>query len=215
MKQLRIALEGNIGAGKTTLLTQLASDSRITIFPEPMQDWRNEPDGPNYLDLYYNNPKEYAFLFQTRTLTSLIKRHNLPFSTPVAIYDRSIQASRIFRKLLRFKKYLTEIEDDTLQYLDDVLTPDLPDYLLYLKASPAKCLGRVLTRSRSEEKGIDLQFLKKLHDLHEDWIAESNIPTFILDGHQTPDKVLAQTKEVLNNIFEQQIVECFLPPEQL
>ncbi len=42
--------------------------------------------------------------------------------------------------------------------------------IIYLYCSPEKCLERVRQRNRKGEEGITLEYLKKLHDRHEEWL---------------------------------------------
>lgn len=200
MKAIKIALEGNIGSGKTTLLAELQKDPRITTFPEPITEWRNEPDGFNYLDMYYKEPNRYAYLFQTRTLTSLIKRNEQPFSSPIAIYERSIHATRIFQKWCLSQNYISAAENDNLIFMEKTLVKETPNVLFYLRTTPAKCLGRVLARGRPEERSVNLEFLTQINQYHEEWISEANLPTFILNGQQNPTQVLNQTLEIINRL---------------
>jgi len=41
---------------------------------------------------------------------------------------------------------------------------------IYLHTPPEICLERLKKRGRFEEKNIKLEFLRELHELHENWL---------------------------------------------
>lgn len=45
---------------------------------------------------------------------------------------------------------------------------------VYLRTTPEIVYERMKTRARSEEKCIPLDYLKQLHELHENWLVHGN-----------------------------------------
>ena len=45
------------------------------------------------------------------------------------------------------------------------------DQIIYLRTNPEVVFERIKNRNRSEENTIPLQYLKELHDLHEEWLV--------------------------------------------
>lgn len=45
------------------------------------------------------------------------------------------------------------------------------DLIVYLRTEPETAYGRILARSRKEENKISLEYIKNLHELHEDWLV--------------------------------------------
>jgi deoxyadenosine/deoxycytidine kinase len=43
---------------------------------------------------------------------------------------------------------------------------------IYLRTSPEVCLERMRRRARSEEAAVGLDYLQKIHKLHEEWLGE-------------------------------------------
>lgn len=50
------------------------------------------------------------------------------------------------------------------------------DLIIYLKCSPEKVMNRIKLRSRAEEKDISFDYIKSLHNLHEDWLIAKKFP---------------------------------------
>ena len=46
----------------------------------------------------------------------------------------------------------------------------IPDGFIYLRASPDTCHKRMKLRRRSEEGGVTLDYLRDLHEKHENWL---------------------------------------------
>lgn len=43
---------------------------------------------------------------------------------------------------------------------------------VYLRTDPDVAFARVRTRARNEEGAVTAQYLREIHDLHEEWIAD-------------------------------------------
>ena len=69
-KKFHISLLGNIGCGKSSILKKLKHHKSLTVGDEPMEIWEN-CNGENLLKMYYDDPKKWAFLFQTKVLLTL------------------------------------------------------------------------------------------------------------------------------------------------
>ena len=59
-----------------------------------------------------------------------------------------------------------------------------PNGYIYLRSSPDKCLQRINKRGRLSEKNIKLEYIQKLHELHEQnykFAQESNMNIIVID----------------------------------
>ena len=66
------SIEGNIGSGKSTFIDNLKNRLKhvygipVIYVPEPVEEWESiqSTDGKNMIELFYSDPKQYAFAFQ-------------------------------------------------------------------------------------------------------------------------------------------------------
>jgi len=81
---------------------------------------------------------------------------------------------------------------------------DLIFFLVYLRAKPETCLERIKSRNRPEEQSITLDYLKQLHECHEEWLLSRTrtliTPVFIIDADQTKEHVYSDTNIHLKNL---------------
>jgi deoxyadenosine/deoxycytidine kinase len=173
-------LEGNISAGKTTLLEHIESMNhpKIVVLKEPVDAWTSvrDKDGENILEKYYKDPKTYAFPFQILAFhTRLQSIKKAIEDNPIAdviLCERSLHADgHIFAKMLYDDGLIDEISYRIYQkmYEDGISQFPLAG-IIYLDVSPEICAERIVKRGRSGEEGIQLAYLKKCHNYHEEWL---------------------------------------------
>ena len=80
-----ISIEANIAAGKSTFLDFLAQ-SGASVVHEPLDKWQNVA-GFNLLDMYYQNPEMYSFIFQMYVLET--------HDGTATFSERSVQSSQM------------------------------------------------------------------------------------------------------------------------
>ncbi|XP_053319537.1 deoxyguanosine kinase, mitochondrial-like isoform X2 [Spea bombifrons] len=211
MRVKRLSVEGNIAVGKSTFLRMLSNVfHEWSLVTEPLQKWRHvqESASPqsmgNLLQLMYDDPTRWSYTFQTVSCMSRFKTQIEPLSDgllkqkePVQIFERSVYSDRyVFAKSLFELGHLNEIEWTVYQEWHSFLTEQFServvlDGIVYLRASPYKCFERLQRRARKEEKTVQLDYLQKLHEQHENWLVEKttdvhfehmkNIPVLVLD----------------------------------
>ncbi|XP_078285111.1 deoxycytidine kinase 2-like [Rhinoraja longicauda] len=242
-KVTRISVEGNIAVGKSTFakLLQKPSGSQWEVVPEPIAEWCFIPTSSgkdpatqqsmaNLLQMLYEDPRRWSYTFQSHSCMSRIKAHLAPLSPklleadePVQIFERSVYSDRyIFASSLFDLGCLNATEwaiyQDWHTFLLNQFGGQIAlEGIVYLRASPEKCLERLQQRGREEERGVQLDYLEKLHSQHENWLVNKstelhfenlkNIPVLALDVNEEfendkskQETLLKQVKNFVNTL---------------
>ena len=173
-----IAVEGLIGVGKSSFCCHLqqvrSGRRRCETFPEPV----NKPAFKTLLERYYQDPARWGFAFQMYVLKERFKQHTLAAELVVngvdVVQDRSIFADGVFGRMVCNDGNMTPEEWDIYAETFGALKRFLryPDVIVYLRAEPEVCLERIKARARSAEGGIPLDYLRRLHQGHDE-LAEA------------------------------------------
>jgi deoxyadenosine/deoxycytidine kinase len=188
-----IFVEGNIGTGKSTFLTHLANEFKVIL--EPVDEWTSmkNANGKNIIEEFYTDPARNAYLFQSIAFRSRMK--NI-VNQDQALIERSIFTDRnIFAKTCREDGLIGDIEWHDYVSWFDWLTQEFkvePQGFIYLRCEPEVSLERIKKRNRSGEETISLDYLKKLHEKHDEWLLNeksSKVLTFDVNAESTPEKI--------------------------
>ena len=121
-----ISIEGGISAGKSTILKDLDDllekfyPGEAEIVPEPLNLWTNYR-GYNMLGLYYSNPAESCFQFQSVVIQTLAKSQKDKITLSV-ITERSLDSSiNIFARRALNKGHLSNCEFQILSGLNEIM----------------------------------------------------------------------------------------------
>ena len=188
-----IFIEGNIGTGKSTFLTHMSKSSEFKVILEPVDEWSKmkNANGKNILEEFYSDPSRNAYLFQSIAFRSRMK--NIVHKDD-ALIERSIYTDRnVFAKTCREDGLIGDIEWDDYVSWFDWLTTEFqvqPKGFVYLRCEPEVSLERIKKRNRSGEENISLEYLKKLHAKHDEWLLNSQ-KVLVLDVNEdnTPEKL--------------------------
>jgi len=195
-----IFVEGNIGTGKSTFLKMLSKDFKVIL--EPVDEWTSirNSNGKNLLEEFYADPSRNAYLFQSIAFRSRMK--NIVNQVD-AIIERSIYTDRnVFAKTCLEDGYISNIEwNDYIGWFDwlsDAFKIK-PNGFIYLQCDPNISYERIKKRNRSGEGDISLDYLKKLHEKHEEWLLHSD-NTLILNVDEDFEKDPKKLQEMVDKV---------------
>lgn len=196
---ITITIEGNIGVGKTTFLDTLKQcdelKNSMEFIAEPVNIWlaTKDSNGDNVLDKFYKelsdkqNASDYesvdhGWTYKFQTFTYITKMTNivnaLYHSDKKYIFlDRSIGTDKyVFEKMLYDDKMLSLLEHNMYltwsNFYDKYIAKTNKKHIIYLYCDPEIAYNRIQKRGRLEEKNITIEYLRKLHQYHEDWMKE-------------------------------------------
>jgi len=222
-----ISIEGNIGAGKSTLVKILkeilyeTGSDKYDFIQEPVDEWLQltDSDGKNILDKFYSDQKSWSYKFQMNAFITRLKRLQKSINTyPLSICERTVETDRrcfaqqLFEddkiSLLEWKLY-----DEWFIWLTSDKRYKDPIGTIYLRVNPEICLERINKRDRSEESSIPLEYLKNIHQKHDQWLLnDKSENVLVLDGNldfeddETTLKYIVKTiKDFLQELLKDNI----------
>ena len=168
---MHIAVSGNIGAGKTTLTELLA---KYYGWETRYEDIEKNP----YLESFYEDMQRWAFNLQIYFLNTRFRQIvEIRKSGKDVIQDRTIyEDAYIFAPNLHEMGLMNTRDFDNYRSLFELMSSliEPPDLLIYLRASVPSLVKRIQERGREYENSIRLDYLKKLNERYETWIANYN-----------------------------------------
>lgn len=180
----KIAIEGNIGSGKTTLMSRLCQETRLPIFLEPVDEWKD------WLTLFYSDPSRWGMSFNMNVLLTFNKWKNNSFTS---IYERSPISNRfVFSQLQYDNNCMQDIELKMFERVYDKLAWT-PDVVIYIRTDPEVSMARMQARARKCEDSVPLEYIKSVHNKYEEILNNSsyngNEPfNYLDDKYITSDK---------------------------
>lgn len=218
-------IEGNIGTGKTTFINLLTSylsrfheinhDAQVTL--EPVEEWMEteDSDGQNILQKFYGDQEKWSFAFQMNSFISRVKKIQDDYFSPskdnmkkLLFVERSIYTDRhCFAKLCYENGKMTKLEYDVYCKWNDWLSQQFnvkPDVYIYLRCEPSINDKRVKERARSSEENIPIDYLKALHEKHDDWMRfekDHGVPVYVIDATQNFKDPVVMDK-IFEDLFE-------------
>ncbi len=175
-----IAVAGNIGAGKSTLVHFIEQRFGVKPFFEPSE---LNP----YLKDFYKDMKRWAFHSQMHFLALRLAHHQRLLKEPgVVIQDRTIyEDAEIFATNLYRSRIMTKREYESYRAMYEAIMVQLPapDLLVYLRCSVRTARRRIRERGRPEERAIPYRYVRRIHDLYENWFTSwDRSPTLVIES---------------------------------
>ena len=164
---VHIAIAGNIGSGKTTLTTMLAKHyGWIPRF--------ESVDINPYLEDYYKDIARWSFCLEVYFLKQRFRDLlEIRKSDRTVVQDRSIyEGVYVFTANNRDMGNLSDRDYETYMELFEIMTDvaQLPDLMIYLRASVPHLVKNIQKRGRAYEQTMQLEYLKNLNQRYEDFI---------------------------------------------
>ena len=162
-----IGIAGNIGCGKTTLTEMLAEHYQW----EPR--YEAVVDNP-YMDDYYKDLQRWSFAMEVFFLKERFK-DVLEFSNSenMIIQDRTLhEGVFVFTANNYSQGNMSDRDFETYMELYEIMMDkvQLPDLMIYLKASVPLLVENIQKRGRVCEQKIPIEYLQGLNDRYDDFI---------------------------------------------
>jgi len=160
----------------------------VVAVPEPIERWTNVGGtGHNMLEAFYQDKKRYAAQFQSHALVTRVQAVNEAIAawclrtqpeyaggehTLYVLCERSIFTDRhVFVEALRQDGDISPLEHAAYttwwEFWQQRLYPGDVAAVVYLQATPDRCLSQMHRRGRTEEAGVPKTYLQRLNELHE------------------------------------------------
>lgn len=213
-----ISIEGVIGVGKSHVIDYIKSNLEcidgypVVYLPEPVNVWMSVTDkyGTSILQKFYDDQSRHAFTFQMLAMVSIAKQLREAIDAnpgAVIIMERSVHSSKsVFVKSLHETGMITDMEkiiyDMTYDEINGTLQriPFTKNGIVYLKTPINTCMNRVKSRKRVGEECIEINYLEKCQEYHNEFFKGSSFPKRLC---QSNDIVCGQTViSAIKNIIE-------------
>lgn len=199
-----ITFDGNIGCCKTSILNYFHKNYKTAIDVEPIESWTN------YLKNMYDTDKStYNFQIKVWIDRCWIQEK----SNVIVMMERSPYFIRnVFVEKALEDKTISKDEYDNINKLHDT-TDDLwqPNAFIYLRSNPENCFARIKKRNRESEKNIKLEYVERIHELHEAnyrRAVENNKNIIVIDvENKTISDICSEI--VSNNIYTEIVTKLY------
>lgn len=197
-----LTLDGNIGSYKTSILNYFHKNYKTAIDVEPVESWNEYLKG-----IYNTHNSTYNFQIKVWMDRCWIQEK----SNAIILMERSPYfIKNVFVEKAYEDKTINEEEYKNMLSLHK-RTDKLwePDGYIYLRSNPEQCFNRIKKRARDAEKNIKLEYIKRIHELHEDKYREAlknnkNIICIDVESKSIADicsEIISST--VYSNLIEQ------------
>lgn len=116
--------------------------------------------------------------FQTYVTLTMWKMHTLKTHKSVKLMERSLYSARycFVETMLKNEVIHTGMYNILQEWYDCIHSREKirADLIVYLRTSPEIVYERMKMRARSEEACVPFEYLKQLHDLHENWLIHGS-----------------------------------------
>ncbi len=191
---MKISIIGNIGSGKSTVIRLLHEGTRLPVFLEPVDEWRD------WLNMFYTDFARWSFTFNLKVLMTFNRWKGIDCT---ALYERSPMCCKmVFTELQRIDGIMNPMELELFEEIYEKVKWE-PDVLIYLRADPEVCMERMHKRGRKCEDGVSLEYLTKVHEQYEKMIVyakDKGIRVIIIDANRDAESVHRDAIKIIDEI---------------
>lgn len=202
-----ITIDGNIGCGKTSVLNYLHKYYKIPVDLEPVDNWEKHLN-----DMY--DDREGVFKFQVRVWLDRCWVQEKSEKSIILMERSPHFIKNVFIKSAKDLKMISEKEQEVLLALhNNTDRMWSPNSYIYLRSKPDNCCKKIKKRNRPSEKNITPEYIKILHDIHEETFEKYDSATSPNNAKLTCIDVDGKTVvEVANEILE--IIQSNFPSQK-
>jgi deoxyadenosine/deoxycytidine kinase len=199
-----ITIDGNIGCGKTSILNYLHKYYKIPVDLEPVDNW------DKYLHDMYDD-KQGVFKFQVRVWLDRCWVQEKSEKSIILMERSPHFIKNVFIRTAYDLKMISEKERESLLALHKNTDKMwCPNFYIYLRSKPENCCKKIKKRNRPSEKNITPEYIKILHDIHEETFENYDLSTYSNNTKMICIDVDGKTVvEVSNEILE--IIQTHFP----
>uniref|UniRef100_A0A8C5SUS0 Deoxycytidine kinase n=1 Tax=Laticauda laticaudata TaxID=8630 RepID=A0A8C5SUS0_LATLA len=174
------SIVSSLAAGKSTFVKYSQKSPRgMGVVQEPLAKWCNVQDATMTLR-YDKYRRDGPLLFKAYACLSRIRAQLKSLEGKLKEAENAVWY--IFASNLYESDCINETEwtiyQDWHSWMNQQFGSSLElDGIIYLRATPEKCLDRIYIRGRDEEQGIPMEYLQKLHYKHESWLQHRTLRT--------------------------------------
>jgi deoxyadenosine/deoxycytidine kinase len=199
-----ITIDGNIGCCKTSILNYFHKNYKTAIDIEPIESWTE------YLkSMYDSDNSTYNFQIKVWIDRCWIQEK----SNVIVLMERSPYfIKNVFVEKAFEDKTINEDEYNNIHKLHKT-TDELwqPNAYIYLRSDPEMCYNRIKKRGRESEKNIKLEYIKRIHELHEEKYKDAvknnkNIIVIEAENKSIPDIC---SEIVSSNIYTEIVTQLY------
>jgi len=199
-----ITIDGNIGCCKTSILNYFHKNYKTAIDIEPIESWTE------YLkSMYDSDNSTYNFQIKVWIDRCWIQEK----SNVIVLMERSPYfIKNVFVEKAFEDKTINEDEYNNIHKLHKT-TDELwqPNAYIYLRSDPEMCYNRIKKRGRESEKNIKLEYIKRIHEVHEEKYKDAvknnkNIIVIDAENKSIPDIC---SEIVSSNIYTEIVTQLY------
>ena len=199
-----ITIDGNIGCCKTSILNYFHKNYKTAIDIEQIESWTE------YLkSMYDSDNSTYNFQIKVWIDRCWIQEK----SNVIVLMERSPYfIKNVFVEKAFEDKTINEDEYNNIHKLHKT-TDELwqPNAYIYLRSDPEMCYNRIKKRGRESEKNIKLEYIKRIHELHEEKYKDAvknnkNIIVIEAENKSIPDIC---SEIVSSNIYTEIVTQLY------